>query len=159
MFSEQRFRERFHQKIEKQESCWMWISCLNNWGYGTVSRRGRTVLAHRVSYEISVGPIPQGLLVLHRCDVPACIRPDHLFLGSAADNSADARKKGRLLLISGSRHGNAKLTEQAVATIRQEERLPNEDKESFCRRIAMKYGVSRTCIYEIIHRRRWQHIA
>lgn len=64
-------------------------------GYGVIYFNGRQTYTHRVSYELHVGPIPDGLFILHRCDVPACVNPDHLFVGSAADNVADMMAKGR----------------------------------------------------------------
>lgn len=88
---------RFWSKVKKSEDgCWDWTGSLNH-GYGQLSR-GRGVSpysAHRLSYELTYGAIPEGLHVLHRCDNRRCVRPSHLFLGSQADNNADMRAKGR----------------------------------------------------------------
>jgi hypothetical protein len=77
--------------------CWVWIGSPDKHGYGLlfVAFPHRYVPAHRVSYELNVGPIPEGLFVLHRCDNPPCVRPDHLFLGTKSDNSRDMHQKGR----------------------------------------------------------------
>lgn len=90
--------ERFWSKVEKTDGCWLWTACVDQAGYGKFGeggQGGRTLRAPRVSYEWAYGPIPDGLYVLHRCDTPACVRPDHLFLGNAKDNALDVAKKGR----------------------------------------------------------------
>lgn len=87
---------RFWSKVNISTSCWNWIGCLNNKGYGEF-RVWKTwsEYAHRFSWALHFGPIPNGLKVLHRCDNPRCVRPDHLFLGTQADNVADMLAKGR----------------------------------------------------------------
>jgi len=89
---------RFWSKVTKGAGCWEWTASTDHKGYGKLAeggRQGRTLSAHRVSYELNVGPIPDGLLVLHRCDNPPCVRPDHLFVGTHTDNAQDMAKKGR----------------------------------------------------------------
>jgi hypothetical protein len=91
-------QERFWARIEKQEDCWIWRGHLNSQGYGQFHCRvaGRSgYLAHRLMYRLVHGEVPDGLYVLHRCDVRLCVNPDHLFVGSAADNLRDMVAKGR----------------------------------------------------------------
>src|SRR4030095_15726266 len=86
----------FWANVQKTETCWTWIGSLHSAGYGIINRRRDTAIrAHRVSYEMAFGPIPEGLHVLHHCDNPPCVRPDHLFLGTAVDNVNDMMAKGR----------------------------------------------------------------
>ena len=88
---------RFWAKVQKTDGCWLWTGGLKVAGYGGfyTDRRGRSVLAHRVAWELTNGPIPEGLDCLHTCDTPSCVRPDHLFLGTHADNMQDAARKGK----------------------------------------------------------------
>ena len=96
--------ERFWLKVNKTTGCWLWISATNEHGYGLIGNgpRGSIPLkAHRASWELHFGPIPLGANVLHRCDNPPCVRPDHLFLGTKRDNSQDMATKARV----GNQHG------------------------------------------------------
>lgn len=89
----------FWSKVAKTDACWLWTGRQFWDGYGAFDRRidgvKKIFKAHRQSYELSVGAIPDGLHVLHRCDVRLCVRPDHLFLGTNDDNVADRTAKGR----------------------------------------------------------------
>lgn len=97
--------ERLWAKVQKTDACWLWTgariksnSRLSPYGYGTIclgTRPNGKGLAHRVAWTLVVGPIPKGLLVLHKCDNPPCVNPDHLFLGTQKDNVEDCAKKGR----------------------------------------------------------------
>ena len=88
--------ERFLAKVVKTDGCWKWIGATTSSGYGCIGLgRRRKLQAHRVSYELYVGEIPEGRMVLHRCDNPPCCNPDHLFIGTQTDNMRDAARKGR----------------------------------------------------------------
>lgn len=92
------FEERLWEKVDKAGDCWVWTAGRNPKGYGRIGRGGRgegVVLAHRAVWELANGPVPEGLFVLHRCDNPPCVRPNHLFLGTKADNNQDMASKGR----------------------------------------------------------------
>jgi hypothetical protein len=88
--------ERFWKRVHKSDGCWEFSGGRHQFGYGLIQANHKCVGAHRVSWEIHFGPIPDGLWVLHACDNPSCVRPDHLFLGTVGDNTRDASAKGRL---------------------------------------------------------------
>lgn len=85
---------RFWAKVDKTEGCWLWIAGSRG-QYGSIKISGQVVDAHRVSWQLAYGAIPDGLCVCHKCDVPLCVRPDHLFLGTKLDNNRDMYAKGR----------------------------------------------------------------
>lgn len=99
-YSTRPLAERFWEKVDKSGDCWLWTGRPDGrMGYGRI-REGvagsATLLAHRVAWELAFGPVPAGLDVCHTCDIPLCVRPDHLFLGTTLDNMADAKAKGRM---------------------------------------------------------------
>ena len=89
---------KFWERVKKTDDCWFWTGGLNNYGYGLLSVSDRRELSHRLSWTMHFGPIPQGLCVLHHCDVPACVNPSHLFLGDNLDNIRDRHSKGRTVI-------------------------------------------------------------
>jgi len=82
-------------EVDQKTGCYRWLGATNSAGYGVLYYLGKLCLAHRVTWEVSVGPIEEGLSVCHKCDTPGCINPSHLFLGTHQDNMEDMRKKGR----------------------------------------------------------------
>jgi hypothetical protein len=90
--------ERFWELVQKSEGCWVWQGNIDDDGYGRFGSKGTVKQAHRVSWEIINGPIPEDVCVLHKCDNPPCVRPDHLFLGDRGDNAKDMASKGRQYL-------------------------------------------------------------
>jgi HNH endonuclease len=92
--------ERMLSKINKTDSCWLWTGKPNYWGYGRLAVDKKALYAHRLSYELWVGPIPEDKpFVCHHCDIPLCVNPSHLFAGTAEDNNQDCAKKGRHVAI------------------------------------------------------------
>lgn len=92
---EQKYIDRFFDKIEKTNSCWYWTGAINRGGYGQLSIQGKSYKAHRLAWMIKYGDIPTGMCVLHKCDVTECVNPDHLFIGTHIDNVRDMVSKGR----------------------------------------------------------------
>ena len=138
---------------EPNSGCWLWIGALGCFGYGRARWKKKAMGAHRFSWFVHYGAIPDGLCVLHRCDVRCCVNPDHLFLGTHKDNTADMDRKGRRPKDSvqkGSRHPLAKLTDEDVKFILTSPLLGTE--------VAKKLGVNKVTIYNIRNGHRWKHI-
>ena len=126
----------------------------NSRGYNSFNFRGRSDVAHRASYILHKGEIPDGLEVMHSCDNRICINPDHLSLGTRQDNMDDMAEKGRRKSVQGEKHSFAKLTEQDVLNIRASYK-PYVVTAS---QIAAKYGLMPATVYDIIARRIWSHL-
>jgi hypothetical protein len=157
------FEQRFESYIRRAEgdACWLWAGPRQKAGYGEINRGNKVLLAHRVSYEKFVGPIPDGMNLLHTCDNPPCIRPDHLVPGTQGDNMRDAKRKGRLRSgrTPGESHPSAKLTNDAVRAIRSEQRRCDESENAFYVRLANRFGASRTTVRAVRLGRVWRHVA
>lgn len=169
-------------KIKSRDDCWNWTATTNKFGYGQLKRSGVTMRAHRFSYMIKLGQIPDGMCVLHRCDNPLCCNPKHLFLGTKKQNSEDMVKKGRQasgdkngarkhperheygdyhwarrmphLVSRGSKCGASKVTEAVVVEMRRE--FPSA--MTSYRRFGSKYGLSAQGALDIISRKTWKHV-
>lgn len=144
----------FLANVAPQENgCWLWTGYApksgNRAGYGEFDfKSGRRMLAHRASMLLLKGSEPGKQCVLHRCDNPPCVNPEHLFLGTSGDNMADRNEKGRQ--ARGEGHASAKLTEEDVRAIRCDQRSNRE--------LASIYGVFETTISEARRRKTWKHI-
>lgn len=145
-------KERFEEKyIPVTESgCWLWTGATTAGGYGQFRDGPTMAYAHRWAYEHFMGPIPGILYVCHRCDVPSCVNPAHLFLGTSGDNSHDMVEKGRQARVRGSKHPLAKLTDKQVLAIRQAAGTQRE--------IAARFGISPQHVGRIRRRAFWTHL-
>lgn len=177
--------DRFWEKVDKQGPimraelgpCWVWTASFATTGYGQLAvkfadGRYRPQRAHRLSWQLTNGLIPDGFNVLHHCDYKPCVRPEHLFLGTDADNVADMWAKGREyrfvrksgdehhfrthpeLVQRGEANGYAKLTERAVQEIRGRYAAGGITQEQ----LGVEYGVSQVNIGYIIRRKHWAHL-
>lgn len=142
---------RFEAKFIRAESgCWLWQASLDSSGYGVLWDGAKNQKAHRVSWNLHNGEIPAGMCVLHRCDMPACVNPAHLFLGTNDDNVADKVAKGRGHRPTGTRNPKARLSIEQVLAIRHDERVQQV--------IADDYGIAQTLVSKIKSRTLWSHV-
>lgn len=140
--------ERFWVKVAKSNGCWEWTGATHK-GYGWFNRGDKSMLAHRYSWELWAGALPTDLCVCHHCDNRLCVRPDHLFLGTRADNNEDMWRKGRT--ARGERVKGAKLTEEQVTEIRSLYRAGDYSQ----RQLGEMYGVTQTNVQAIVSGRSW----
>lgn len=147
---------RLWRRIQKAgpDDCWPWTGGCCPRGYGRIGndeKKMRNVLTHRAAYEDAIGPVPEGLNVLHRCDNPPCCNPAHLWLGTRADNNADMAAKGRANGggLKGQKNGNAKLTNKQAAKI-----FAAKGSQTS---IAARYGVSQSTVSLIKLGRRYDN--
>ena len=142
--------KRFHEKFIPcpMTGCWLWTASQQNYGYGQIGvEAGKSPLrANRVAWMLYRGEIPDGMLVCHHCDVPSCVNPCHLFLGTRKDNSQDMVSK--LRSVHGDRQGAHKLSNKDVLFIRSSNLSVTE--------LSKKFGVSRPCIQDVIRRHTWK---
>lgn len=152
--------DRFWAKVRKAggDACWQWTGFRVKGGYGTIGLGGRRAgkeFAHRVSWTLNRGPIPGGLWVLHRCDNPPCVRPDHLFVGTARDNNTDTISKGRRGYTGrpGSLHHRAKIQESTIQKICELRR------DGFSQtQIGSRIGLTQGQIGGILRGSYWRHV-
>lgn len=157
------YRFNLSYRKDEQTGCWIWLGKSKSGAskkYGRIKVNGKNIPAHRFSWEIHNGKnVPEGLLVLHRCDNPECVNPDHLMIGTHQDNMNDMKSKGRQFTkqrgvirntAKGTSNGNSKLTEVQAISIFKDERPQ--------RLIALDYGISQTVVHNIKSKKTWKHI-
>ena len=143
-------KDRFFEKVDVTPSCWLWTARKDKDGYGNLRVEGRPQRAHRVAYTLFVGEIPDGLCVLHTCDTPACVNPEHLFLGTVGENNTDRKVKGRNGEQSGPAGPNARFTADLIRYIRHSPATGAS--------LARAFGVSAGVISEVRSRKTYKNI-
>lgn len=160
-------RERFLDKVLRGNECWEWQGATSENGYGQFRVGDKTLQAHRVSWLLHFGPIPDGMCVCHKCDNRSCVKPGHFFLGTLLDNIQDKVNKGRQSKgpshqaacrgprpsMQGSRHPHSRLTEDQVRDIR--EAIAFEERTQV---VAARYGVHMSTIERIAKYQSWTHV-
>ena len=153
--ADDRLTLRFWSKVQKagKDECWLWTASVAGKGYGQIKlpQTRRQMYAHRLSYELHNGPVPEGMMVLHKCDTPRCVNPSHLFLGMGADNLADMASKKRHLY--GERNTEHRLKEATVHS-----GFDLSERGWSQHRIAKKVGVGQPQIGRILRGERWRHV-
>lgn len=144
-------KTRFLSHVSKTRNCWKWTACKLKRGHGRIRIGKKLILAHRVSYELFVGPIPENLWVLHKCDVRDCVNPKHLYVGTPKNNTADMFHRKRHNDRRGSKNGNSKLTEKDVAEIRKLYASKNFSQISLGR----QFNVSQVQISHVVSYKHW----
>lgn len=145
-------QERFFDLVlpEPNTGCWLWDGALSGKGYGRLNIEKRMVQAHRFSWEIHYGAIPDGLQACHKCDVRCCVNPEHLFLGTQSENLQDMVAKGRDNPLRGEEHPKTSLTEADVRSIRADTRP--------LRVIGTDYGFDKQHVWKIKKRWYWKDV-
>ena len=143
--------DRFWSKVEIKgdEDCWEWIAARYSNGYGAFARRkGKVSCAHRMAYELTKGPVPPGLFVMHSCDNKACCNPSHLSVGTCLENTRDAVARGRMKVRE--RHPMAKLDARQVEFMRRLSKTFHYEE------LGTMFGVSRAQAHRIIRGQLWR---
>ena len=142
--------ERILSKIQLTDSCWIWTGYKSPDGYGRSWFKGQARMVTRVLWELLHGNIPFGMHVLHKCDNPPCVNPDHLFLGTLQDNATDRDNKHRHRALKGSEHPRHKLSESDILNIQILD-IPSKN-------IAKLYGLHRSSVWRIKNNQAWKHL-
>lgn len=148
---------RFMQKVAKQpgpDGCWLWTGALSHNGYGFFKMHPKMVKTHRFAYERFIGPIPDGMLVCHHCDVPRCVNPAHLFVGTHADNHSDREIKGRGRRLHGETNPRSKITAADVYVIRAACGAGTSQQA-----VADQFGITQGMVSRIMRGVAWKHVA
>lgn len=141
-------KQDFWSHVEKTDSCWLWTRHTSHrFGYGFFCYQGVSQNAHRVSWQLKHGDIPKGMCVLHRCDVPSCVNPDHLFLGTRGDNNSDRLLKGRNSNRKGAANPACKLRPKDIRAIRV--------AHGSNREVASQFDISHSTVSQIRHGKLW----
>jgi len=133
------------------DGCWIWMGATSFGGYGSMTSHNKRKNTHRVMYELVNGPIPEGKVIMHTCDNPACINPAHLRTGTLSENMEDCVRKNRLNNPKGETHFRSKFTSKDIIKIR--------NSEYTNRKLAAAYGVTHSTIAAIKNNKTWRHVS
>lgn len=155
-------KDRFFKHVQKcANGCWEWTGArcggkTHQYGQSSLDNRVK-ITAHRASWILHFGEIPEGMQVCHTCDNPACVNPEHLFLGTQKDNIRDAARKGHMRgnRVNGERRHNSVLSEVSVRAILNQWA---SDNRPMVRELASEFGVSMGAITNIVYRTGWKHV-
>lgn len=154
---EREWYARFWSRVRKTDTCWLWTGSKDENGYGRLGSWGgpTRLRAYRLAYEMEYGPIPAGMVMLHSCDVPACVRPSHLTFGTQADNARDRDAKGRgRIARKGMDNPLSKLTDDQVREIRRRWTGDYGQARAMCR----EFRIGRPSFYRIVRNQAWTHL-
>jgi len=146
--------ERLNTYIDKSTGRWIWKGYTNSGGYGRICFNRKMILVHRLVYELYIGPIPEGMLVCHKNDIPEDVTPSNLFLGTHLDNCRDMIEKGRQVRLPGVRHPNHKLSDAKVRAIK----ILYENGEYTQKELGEMFNVNRATVGYVIIGKNWKHI-
>jgi len=137
--------QAFWEQVESADGCWEWRGARQPNGYGRLCIGGKKLLAHRLSYELNIGPVPDGLLVLHTCDNKPCVRPDHLYAGTRQDNARDVFERASF------NHPTDKLSFELADELRRVAREEGSSQDA----LARQFGVSRSQVGKVLQGIHW----
>ena len=146
--------ELFFFKVDKTNTCWLWTGCITGKGYGAVTIHQKRKATHRWSWEYHRGEIPPGMMVLHTCDVRHCCNPEHLFLGTAKDNTQDMLAKGRG--APGCQYGENNPKSRVTWDEVREMRDLHATQDATQRELAEKFGISQSAVSYILNKKTWR---
>lgn len=153
-----KFKHKFWKRVDQPfVGCWEWQGVRSTQGYGSIRFGKKPYPAHRVAWELLYGEIPEGMLVLHKCDNKCCVRPGHLYIGTQKDNVRDIFDRNRMPGKHKRRPKPGHLHKLSVEQVK-EIRIRYANKESSTRKLAKEYGVAQVTIWDIISRNSWRNL-
>lgn len=148
--------DRFMDKVKicSENDCWLWTGATDNaFGYGKFRLNGKSINAHRASFILFNGEIPEGLFVCHKCDNPPCVNPEHLFVGTSEDNNKDRSNKGRTARLDGYLSPSAKLNVPIVLKIRE-----MYENNTTVAKISKLLNISYRTVWDVCNRISWRNV-